>query len=104
MAGNLKAHAIQAGHSGWRCCTRGVPLSLRATDQRERALIRKGYRVAWWARHFSRLDRGDPEVIEVDHVVPKSRGGSARLENLQLLTRRENQLKGNQLPGERIGD
>ena len=98
MAGNLKAQAIRAGHSGWRCCIRGIPRALRASDPEERALIRKGYRVAWWARHFSGLDRGHPEVIEVDHVVPKSRGGGARLGNLQLLTRRENQRKGNRLP------
>ena len=98
MAGNLKAQAIRAGHSGWRCCTRGIPRGLRATDAHERRLIRKGYRVAWWVRHFSGRARDDHHAMEVDHVVPKSRGGCARLDNLQLMTRRDNQLKGNRLP------
>ncbi|MEC8559418.1 MAG: HNH endonuclease signature motif containing protein, partial [Planctomycetota bacterium] len=76
----------------------GVPRSGRPTDDAERRLIRKGYRIAWWARHFSGRPRDDAHAMEVDHVVPRSRGGSARLSNLQLITRRDNQLKGNRLP------
>ena len=98
MAANLKTQAIRAGHSGWHCCCRGVPRDLRPVDDAERRLIRKGYRVAWWARHFSGRPRDHALAMEVDHVIPKSRGGSARLSNLQLLTRRENQVKGNRLP------
>ena len=98
MAANLKSQAIRAGHSGWRCCCRGVPRSGRPTDDAERRLIRKGYRIAWWARHFSGRPRDDAHAMEVDHVVPRSRGGSARLSNLQLIPRRDNQLKGNRLP------
>ena len=38
--------------------------------------------------------------FEVDHIIPLSRGGKTVLDNLQLLTVRENRLKGNALPGE----
>ena len=34
------------------------------------------------------------KVFEVDHVVPRSRGGSDHLENLQLLCAHCNRIKG----------
>ena len=37
---------------------------------------------------------GSRENLEIDHVVPLARGGSSRLENLQLLCQRCNRMKG----------
>ena len=37
---------------------------------------------------------GSKKNLEIDHVVPLARGGSNRLENLQLLYRRCNRRKG----------
>ena len=37
---------------------------------------------------------GSKKNLEIDHVVPLARGGSNRLENLQLLCQRCNRMKG----------
>ena len=37
---------------------------------------------------------GSKKNLEIDHVVPLARGGSNRLENLQLLCRDCNRMKG----------
>ena len=37
---------------------------------------------------------GSRENLEIAHVVPLARGGSSRLENLQLLCQRCNRMKG----------
>lgn len=38
-----------------------------------------------------------PEGYEVDHIIPLSRGGLHHQDNLQYLTKEENQKKGNKL-------
>ena len=41
----------------------------------------------------------DMKDASVDHKIPRSRGGSDALENLQLAHRKCNEAKGNQLQG-----
>lgn len=43
---------------------------------------------------------GDTEELEVDHIVPTSRGGGDERENLQVLCRKHNAEKGGMLPWE----
>ena len=43
---------------------------------------------------------GDTEELEVDHIVPTSRGGGDERENLQVLCREHNAWKGAALPSE----
>ena len=40
---------------------------------------------------------GCPEGYQVDHIIPVSKGGLHHQDNLQYLTARENQQKGNKL-------
>jgi 5-methylcytosine-specific restriction endonuclease McrA len=41
---------------------------------------------------------GSTERLTIDHIVPRSRGGSNALDNLQVLCHDCNQAKGNSLP------
>ena len=43
-------------------------------------------------RLFGRF-KGDPFVADIDHVIPRSRGGRSQEENLQLLCRTCNRRK-----------
>jgi len=42
--------------------------------------VKCGSEVAIFAKYF-----GDPNVAEIDHVIPRSKGGSDLEDNLQLL-------------------
>lgn len=70
-----------------------TPRKLRGPDRRRRyaAVVRRdGERCAWCgARHG----------LTLDHVVPLARGGSNRIENLQLLCHGCNQYKGDRWSG-----
>jgi|GEM_PF-4337767 len=43
---------------------------------------------------------GSTEQLEVDHIIPISKGGTSNVDNLQALCRRCNIAKGNRLPKE----
>jgi CRISPR/Cas system Type II protein with McrA/HNH and RuvC-like nuclease domain len=40
------------------------------------------------------LDWKRPEECQVDHIIPRSRGGENTLENLQIISKKANQAKG----------
>jgi len=57
---------------------------------------------ALFSRQSGRCAHCDsPEKLEIDHIVPISKGGSDWPHNLQLLCRSCNATKGNRLPTER---
>ncbi|MBX5456645.1 MAG: HNH endonuclease [Thermogemmatispora sp.] len=43
-------------------------------------------------------------VLNIDHVIPRSRGGSDRVSNLAVVCRRCNEAKGNRMPEEWLGE
>lgn len=43
---------------------------------------------------------GSTDNLTTDHIIPKSKGGSNRSENFQILCARCNKKKGNRLPNE----
>lgn len=58
------------------------------TSDVKAALRRQGYRCALTG------DELTPEIASLDHVVPLSRGGEHRPENIQVVTRDANRAKG----------
>lgn len=68
-----------------------------AADRGDRAM-RKGKRIACFARDGWRcLACGSTEDLTVDHVVPKSMGGTGSLTNLQTLCKPCNLAKANKI-------
>ena len=74
---------------------RGVPPQIK---QRERATLRRAY-VGWYDELVARygehcLHCGQADALVIDHVLPVARGGLSQPDNLQLLCRTCNALKG----------
>ena len=65
--------------------------TLAGTEVREYLLLKWGYRCAYCRREATTTNRW-----EIDHIVPRSRGGSDRPSNLALSCHACNQAKGDQ--------
>jgi len=68
---------------------------LAGYELREYLLLKFGYQCAY-RRDKSPCD----EYLEVEHIVPRSRGGSNRVSNLTIACRKHNQEKGDRTAGE----
>lgn len=62
-------------------------------DPIELDAIRKLYRICKWATHLAGLKRGHPDSLEVDHIIPIISNGPHTIENLQIISRKENNAK-----------
>lgn len=68
-------------------------------SRRKRAVIRQWGSVCWLC--FDKIDLAlrlpDPYAFTLDHVLPKSRGGTYALENLRPAHKRCNEQRGNKI-------
>lgn len=83
-----------AGLTRERYCPDCKPVAQRNYDRRRGSSSHRGYGAAWRRLRLRVLARQDyiccetdcnAEATEVDHIIPKSRGGTDDLENLQGL-------------------
>lgn len=51
---------------------------------------------------FHVMESGNLLLMTKDHIIPKSKGGSNQLDNLQTMCTACNCAKGNKLPGEKV--
>ena len=94
--------AVETARFDVHALTRGRPLSaveyqqgtLHGTEVREHLLTRHRHTCAYCSGVS-----GDP-VLEVEHVYPRSRGGSNRVGNLVIACKRCNEAKGNRTAAE----
>lgn len=60
---------------------------------------RKGQYISWWIKRAITACPcficGSRHHVQVDHIIPLSRGGTSDIENLQPLCRYHNGAKGN---------
>lgn len=70
----------------------GIPISVKLS--KKNILKRDGYRCAYCGNTFPQKD------LTVDHIIPKSRGGQFRWDNLVCSCLRDNNKKGNKTPEE----
>jgi len=69
-----------------------------ATSPEASRSIPQQVKIAVWQRDRGRcVQCGSDQYLEYDHVIPWSKGGASSMENLQLLCRRCNALKGDRL-------
>lgn len=96
---------------GWRHVpgSQGGPKAKRRAEAKERRKRNKNKRrkvgpdrrAAIYARDGNRCvecGEKDKGQLTLDHIIPVSKGGSSRDENLQTMCRRCNVAKGNKLP------
>lgn len=55
--------------------------------------ILKLYKIIKWANYLEGIDGRNKKAMEIDHIIPISKGGSHTIENLQVLSRGENLCK-----------
>jgi 5-methylcytosine-specific restriction endonuclease McrA len=72
---------------------RHLPIRLQVVS-RKNILARDGNRCMYCGQKFQ------PDVLTLDHVVPKSRGGRGSWENLVACCQRDNHRKGDRTPEE----
>jgi len=65
-----------------------------STRETKRHLLRQSTKCSLCGDHIT-----DMKDASVDHIIPKSRGGSDALDNLQIAHRSCNEQKGNRLDG-----
>lgn len=70
----------------------GVPTTIKLS--KKNVLKRDGYRCAYCGNVFTQKE------LTVDHIIPKSRGGKFKWENLVCSCVRDNNKKGNKTPEE----
>lgn len=83
------------------CCTCGMEGEFFALEQQKE----KKEKDIWFLHLYGRTKDGKEILFTQDHAVPKSKGGSNGLDNLQTMCSPCNNLKGNKMPaaGEKNG-
>jgi len=76
------------------CCICGLEGQFFALEQQK---DQKGRKV-WFFNLYGRCKDGKEILFTQDHAIPKSRGGSNELDNLQTMCSPCNNSKGNSLP------
>ena len=71
---SLKANKIPSEKSTIQKRSRSIPLSIRLD-----VLTRDGYKCVYCGRSSQQID------LEIDHIIPYSKGGSNQIDNLQSL-------------------